>query len=340
MMESYIFLFVVLFFNFFLVFFFRFYSHFFKIIDRPDGQRKLHKKDVKVFGGTIILLNLLLYILYFYCFDRNDLLKVFHSEKELAVFLIASMSIYLIGLVDDKINLPALNKLILIATTVSISIFLNNNLIQDIHLSFFLTQIYLDKYSFIFTLFSYIIFMNAFNMLDGIDLQVGCYSCFLIIFLIFSGLEETIGIAIFVALLAYLKLNYNNKIFLGDNGALLLAYVFSYFFIKLYNSGSIQFSDEILMVLLLPGLEITRLIFERIFSNKNILKGDRNHIHHIIHFNRKNYLRFLLIQTLFVAPYFLSFAFKNNLAVIIFCSAVYFLLILIFRKKRNTKIYS
>lgn len=329
---NYFFLITLVFFNFFLVYFFDSYSQFFKINDYPDGKRKIHKKAIKVFGGTIMLLNLALFVFYSYFFDLNNLTKIFSSEKELIIFFFTSILIYIVGLIDDKVNIPALNKLLLISCIISIHLFLNQNLISEIKLSFF-GSIHLYKLSFIFTLFSYIIFMNAFNMLDGINLQVGIYSCFITLFLILNGLNLAIGLSIIIALLSYLKLNYDNKIFFGDNGTLFLSYVFSYFFIKLYNIGDIKFSDEILLILLLPGLEITRLIFTRLVSNKNILRADSNHIHHLVKFNENNIFSFFFIQFLFAAPYLLSILYKNNLIIIIFYSAFYFLTIQFFKKK-------
>ena len=78
--------------------------------------------------------------------------------------------------------------------------------------------------------------MNALNMLDGINLQTGSHSIFLTIFLIINDLNIIFGITLIIAIFTYLKLNYQNKIFLGDNGSLLLS-LFSYLFIKLYNQG-------------------------------------------------------------------------------------------------------
>jgi len=322
---------VLILFNITLIISFDFYSKFFKIFDYPNTKRKFHKKKIKVFGGTIILYNLFFFFLFFYFFNKNVLMDVFFNDKDLILFIFTVTIIYFIGLLDDAFNLPALNKLFLTGTIISINLFLSKNLVYNINLSFF-DIIYLNKFSFFFTLLSYLIFMNAFNMLDGVNLQIGSYSSFLIIFLMLNGLNLIIGLTILIALLTYLKLNYNNKIFLGDNGTLLLGYVFSFFFIKLYNAGKIKFSDEILLVLLLPGLEIIRLIFFRILANKNILTGDTNHIHHIIDFKKNNFLNIFFIQFMIILPYFLSIFLKNFLIIIVYC-LFYFLVIFYFKKK-------
>lgn len=335
MQINYSFIFILFILNLFFILKFDFYARFFNISDSPDGIKKIHKKSIKVLGGTLILINLVIYFLYFYFFDKVILIKLNFSNKELIVFLISIFLIYLIGLVDDKKNLPALNKIFLLSLVISISLFLNKNYINDLKFSFFPT-IYLNKFSIFFTLFCFIIFINAFNMLDGINLQIGFYSFFLTVFLILSGLNFYFAIVIIISLLTYIKLNYDNKVFLGNNGSLMLGYIFSYFFIKMYNSGQIHFADTILLVMLLPGLEIVRLTFQRGLNNKNILKGDRNHIHHLVRFKNNNYLSIFLIQLFAISPYTITIFFRNNLVIILFFTLLYFLII--FKLYKNIKL--
>jgi len=260
--------------NIFFLFKFDLYSKLFTIEDKPNNERKLHNKNTKVLGGTIITINILLYISYFFIFNKSYLIEVFISQNKILFFVLSAMSIYILGLVDDKYNLSALSKLIFLILIISISLFFNKGLIKEINLSFLDSKIYLGQLSFLFTVFSYIIFINAFNMLDGINLQAGMYSCFILIVLILLGMDLLLGLTIVVSVLVFLKLNYQNKIFLGDNGTMLLSYVFSYFFIEMYNQQKIIYSDTIFLILIIPGLEIIRVTFERLIKNKNILKPD------------------------------------------------------------------
>lgn len=331
----------LIFLNLYLAFKFENYSKIFPIFDHPDEKRKFHKKSVRVIGGIIIMLNLSLYALYynFLLSDKNLFLNIFSSRYEFLIFFISAFSIFIVGVVDDKLNLPAINKLFFISLIILICVFCNKNIINDINFSFLDDRIYLNKFSFFFTIFAYIIFMNAFNMLDGVNLQVGVYSCFVVLFFFFRGLDFLFFLTILIALLTYLKLNFQNKIFLGDSGSLLISFVFSYLFIKFYNLSYIKFSDDILLILLLPGLEIIRLIIERAFKNENILKADRNHIHHILGRICNSFQLFLIIQFLFIFPYLISWLIGNNLAIIIFYSVIYFIIIFYvkfkFRKKIN-----
>ena len=171
-------------------------------------------------------------------------------------------------------------------------------------------------------------------MLDGVNLQIGKYSFFLVFFLLLNSLNWVIGLTLIFSLLSFLKLNYENKIFLGDNGSYLLAYIFSYLFINYYNMSLIKFADSILLVMLLPGLEIFRLTIQRALSNKNILKGDRSHIHHLIYSKTKNIYAFLIIFAMMASPFLFSKLINNNSIALITCSILYFITINYFIKKK------
>lgn len=332
-MINFYFLFFLIFFNIFLLFNFKYYSKFFKIEDKPDNIRKIHKKNIKVLGGTIILGNLILYALFFLIFDRLYLEKFYGTQQNFFIFLLTIFSMYLVGLIDDKKNLPALNKLVFIIIIISISLFFDRNLVTEINLSFYENTIFLGQFSFLFTLFCYIIFINAFNMLDGINLQVGLYTFFLFLVMLSLGLDITFSIVILFAIIVYINFNRLNKIFLGDNGCLLLSYIISYFLIDLFNNNKIIYSDTILILLLIPGLEVLRLSFERSKNNKSILNADRRHIHHIVSFNNNDLTGVLFIQLLIILPYIISIFYNNYLLIILATMLAYFSIIYYFKKR-------
>lgn len=319
--------------NIFLLSCFNYYSRFFHIEDKPDNIRKIHNKSIKVLGGTIIFTNIFLYSIFYLIFDSDYLSDIHENKTNFFIFIIAALSMYIIGLIDDKKNLPALNKLIFTITVISISLFLNKKIISEINFSFLSQSISLGQFAFLFTLFCYIIFINAFNMLDGINLQVGLYSSFIILTMIYFGLDIIFSISLLFGLFVYIYFNSKNKIFLGDNGCLFLSYIFAYFFIDLFNQKKIIYSDTILLILIIPGLEILRLSVERILNNKSILKADRGHIHHLVKFKNNWKIDVLIIQFLLVTPFLASIIFKNHLAIIFIVAIVYFFLIFYFNKK-------
>ena len=94
------------------------------ILDIPNSTRKSHKVPVPLAGGTFILLNVLL-LLFFFQFDYgNKILEFFYSRESIFSFFIGSISIFIIGLYDDKYNLKPNTKLFLLAFILMIVILL------------------------------------------------------------------------------------------------------------------------------------------------------------------------------------------------------------------------
>ena len=52
--------------------------------------------------------------MYFFIFNKSYLIDVFNGQNKILFFTIGAMSIYILGLIDDKYDLPALNKLLLL----------------------------------------------------------------------------------------------------------------------------------------------------------------------------------------------------------------------------------
>ena len=113
-------------------------------------------------------------------------------------------------------------------------------------------------------LFLFLVFLNAFNMFDGINMQSSCYSVIIFLCILLFYNQSLIGKIILISILTYMYLNMKNKTFLGDSGSLLLAFIIGYFFIKLYNLELINHTDDVVVYMLVPGIDLIRLFFKRI----------------------------------------------------------------------------
>ena len=150
-------IFFIALFNFFLIFFFDKIKLFKINIDKPDGKRKLHKNPIPLAGGIIIFLNLVIYFL-FILKNPNLLLNeiIFKNDKNLILFFITSISIFTLGFIDDKLNISAFIKFIVIIILIGFILLLDETLkIQIIKFSFIDNEFYLSKYSIIFTCFCF-----------------------------------------------------------------------------------------------------------------------------------------------------------------------------------------
>ncbi|MAV82474.1 MAG: hypothetical protein CMI90_03295 [Pelagibacteraceae bacterium] len=305
-------------------------------IDKPDNLRKLHLKPTPLAGGLILLINILIY--WILANISNDILKddiFFQNIKSLNIFILIVLSIFSLGFIDDKLNLKANTKFFFLLIIVLSLLFLDKNLIlENIIFSFYKKDLALNELSIFFSVFCFIVFINAFNMFDGINLQSSSYSLFIFLNILFFYNSLFIKILI-IALLAFSYLNLKNKTFLGDSGSLLLAFIISYFFIKLYNFNYIEFADQICLYMIIPGLDLVRLFIVRIYNKKNPLSSDRLHLHHLL------ISRFSLTKTLFTIhflifiPVILGNLNMNNIYVFLFTTFIYSATVIYIKKIKN-----
>ena len=120
--------------------------------------------------------------------------------------------------------------------------------------------------------------------------------------------------------------------FLGDSGTMLIAFIVSYFFIKSHNLYNKFFSDEIFLIMMIPGFELLRLAVTRIYKKKHPFSPDRNHIHHLM-ISKFGFLKsFLAIQILLVLP-FLSYMLISNSIIVLSISLIMYSCIFFVLKK-------
>ena len=188
------------------------------------------------------------------------------------------------------------------------------------------------NYSIIFTLFCILVFINSFNMFDGINLQASTYSLILITILIFYLKFSLFLNILLIFILCFKYLNFKNKTFLGDNGTLLISFIFSFIFIKLYNENIIIHSDEIFIYMMVPGIDMIRLFFTRILMNRSPFSNDRIHIHHLL-LDKFTYLQSLIIiNSLILMPILLMKVNINNLFSILLTITLYTVIIIKIKK--------
>ena len=314
-----------------LILYFKQLAVFFNLYDEPDKIRKKHLIKTSLLGGSIIFLSLVFTCIVF-LFD-NSFIETnsifFKTNRNYLFFLISCAFMFGIGFADDKYNLGYFTKLSLTAIVIVFLIFLDQSIsIDRIQFSFYQEVVNISIINLFFTTMCFLLFINAINMFDGIDGQVGLYSVF-ILFLILSLIGFNYFITfILISFLTFLYLNLKRKCFLGDNGTILIGFIFSYLMIKLYNQNIIYFADKIFLIMIIPGLDMLRLFAQRLVNKKNPFKGDSNHIHHLFVNQFGKYKSIFYIQLLIITPVILSFYF--NLLMINFITAiVYFITIII-----------
>ncbi len=314
--------------NLFFIFFFNSIAMILNCYDYPTDHRKIHTKKIANFGGFLIIVN----IITFYAI----LFEIAVVSKVDIFFIIGSILFFLLGYFDDKLDIKAHLKFFFQINFILFLVIFNNDLlINNIYISFLDKKILLGPFSIFFTIFCYLLFINAFNMLDGINLSSGIYSLLLLVFLYLQQ-TKIIFIVLITSIIFFLIKNYQNKLFLGNNGSTLLGFIFSYFFIDLNRTKVIPV-EEIFLAMIIPGLDMLRLYVQRIYNKKNPFKADLNHLHHIL-LKKFNYNKAIIYLSLILfTPFFLNFFFNNSkkIYLIIFIIFSYFGLILYLLKKKR-----
>ena len=107
----------VYFVNAIVIFFLFFNSNFIGkklgLIDQPDSFRKKHLKPTPVVGGLFFFLFIFLYLLLDFTNIYNLHLNIFFKQTiQKTFFLFSFFLIFVIGILDDRIDLKPLSKII------------------------------------------------------------------------------------------------------------------------------------------------------------------------------------------------------------------------------------
>ncbi|WPO82467.1 MraY family glycosyltransferase [Chryseobacterium sp. JJR-5R] len=262
------------------------------LMDEP-GVRSSHLRKIPNLGGIAIFYSIGVSASIF-AYELFDLYK----------FLFASMIILLyIGVMDDIVVMRAYKKLVA-QIVVSALIVIGSDI--RIRSLFGILGIYELKYfiSVIFSIVTFIILINAFNLIDGIDGLAGGYSviCSVLFGVSYYRLGAynyplvVLSVIIIGAVLAFLYYNLSNyrtnKIFMGDTGSMLLGFLLAFTSIcfidvfidrKLPGVPRYYLQSAPVMavaILILPIVDTLNVIIIRLANKKSPFDADKNHIHH------------------------------------------------------------
>tara|TARA_A100001015_G_C15029328_1_gene732270 strand:+ start:1933 stop:2916 length:984 start_codon:yes stop_codon:yes gene_type:complete len=318
--------FILLFFINSLIFInFKKISKIINIYDHPDEKRKFHEKATPILGGFIFYFS----ILFLFSIQNFSIVEFQGSYLfENKYFFIFLTIVFLVYLYDDiKILGPNLKLILKIFIILTYLILDQSLLINNLEFSFAKNKIFLGWFSIPFTVLCFILFINAFNMFDGINLQCGLYTLqiFLVLFFITNNI---IFIYLIIPITFFLILNYLNLCFLGNNGSSIISFSISVIIIKIYNTDALIYADDIFIIMCVPGFDLLRLVVKRIINKSHPFYPDRNHIHHVLlkKFNQNQTV--YIIQVLIFIPIILNFFTSVSSILLISVTIItYFLLI-------------
>lgn len=304
-----------------------------KLYDNPDKIRKIHTNKTSLLGGFIFLINIFGYLIYEVIVNKSVIFETFAFQKNLStfIFICSLIALFVIGFVDDKIRLSAKLRLALLTIIISINLLVNPELnISLIKLSF-MSPFSIGDFSFFWTFLCFLLFINAFNFFDGLNLQSAGLIYSICFFFLYKKIFFDFFVIIFIANTVFIYLNYHSKTFLGNNGSFFLPFLFGALFISSYNNRPSLMADEIVVLMLIPGWDLVRLFFLRIMDKKNPLMADNNHIHHYLIKKFSQTKSAMIIQSLIWIPFFLSQYLGHTHFILVAQTICYFLIIARYR---------
>lgn len=249
-------------------------------------ERKIHAEPIPRIGGVALFLTFITTIFLSNIFI-NPLSDLFVFDFNAAFFLCGALVVFGCGLWDDFHRLNPWIKLIfqIFGATLAFSggasinrFFIGN---YGVEFGFFS--------SYAITVFWFLLFINAVNLIDGLDgLASGVvfFTSLLMTFLSYMNGNYLIAFyfaALAGAILGFLRYNFNPaSIFLGDGGSYFLGYAVAILAIR----GAMK--SHVGALIVIPLLAMGVPIFDTIISpirrfirGREIFGPDKGHVHHI-----------------------------------------------------------
>ncbi|MHA7943031.1 glycosyltransferase family 4 protein [Formosa sp. 3Alg 14/1] len=263
-----------------------FIAHAKQLVDVPD-KRSVHSKTVPTLGGIGIFFAVAIVL---------TLCGAFLDAKLLMPIVGALIILFFLGVKDDILILSPKKKMLgqIIAALMVI-------LITDIRITTFSGILGLEDLPYFisigFTLFVFILIINAYNLIDGLDGLAGSVGLLVSMFygFLFFNMQEmsltVVSLALVGALIPFLYFNFSKvrKIFMGDTGSMVVGFLLAFQSVAFISINQLnpmaQFHLNapiiVLAILFFPLLDTLRIFYVRVvILKKHPFSPDKNHIHH------------------------------------------------------------
>jgi UDP-GlcNAc:undecaprenyl-phosphate GlcNAc-1-phosphate transferase len=258
-----------------------------RIVDAPDGFRKLHARQVPLAGGLAVALacgfTAVIGAMAGIAWTRN-----ISFEPEISLGIASgAMIITAVGLLDDRYQIRGRQKLLgqIAAGLLAVA----GGLVID-RVAFFGVSIQLGLLAVPLTLCWLVGAMNALNLIDGVDglaTSVGIVICGTLC--VISTMGQQYGDAAATAtlagaLLGFLPFNWRPaKIFLGDTGSMFIGYMLGVLAIR----GNLKGPATVALIApaaiwAIPLFDVMIAILRRKLTGQSVYVTDRGHLHHVL----------------------------------------------------------
>ena len=266
------------------------YLSYAKKLTKKPNNRGSHNKLVPTMGGLAIFIGISISI---------ALVTIIMGDKaevsEILSLVTATIILLFVGIKDDLMEISSRKKLFTQIVAALLLILLTGNHITNFYGLLGIHNIP-KTVGIAFTVYVYILIINAYNLIDGID---GLAAGLGIVFFGFCGsyfisnsqcIDGFLSFASIGGLVAFSRYNISNtrKVFMGDTGSMVIGLILTYQIVKILSiDPSIKDNYQInnipvviLALLSYPLFDTLRVFIIRIKNKKSPFSADRKHIHH------------------------------------------------------------
>ncbi len=249
-----------------------------------ENERTIHHGRMCCIGGLAIYLTFLVCALF-----------ILKADQQINAIMISGFMIFMMGLIDDILDISPKQKLVVQAIAALIVIFYGKICIHSFNIPYMSIE-FNNAVSYVITFVWIIGMTNAINLIDGLDgLCAGICAITLFTVALISLTFQRTDIALLSMILSgacigFLFYNFHPaKLFMGDCGSEFLGFMISV--ISLlgfgYKSSTFFTLGAPITVLAVPIMDTLIAIVRRKLHNKKFTEADRGHLHHQLMFNLK-----------------------------------------------------
>tara|TARA_B110000977_G_scaffold201338_1_gene295429 strand:- start:9639 stop:10652 length:1014 start_codon:yes stop_codon:yes gene_type:complete len=230
------------------------------------------KEKIPLSGGIIILIS---YFIFFTTYSNL-----------LSIFIIL---LFAIGIISDvKVNFSPNIRLSLQFLTIILFLFLYDLKIENTRIIILDNFLKNQLLNYLFVSFCLLILINGSNFIDGLNTNVVGYYLIISILLLQTNFINDLAFSKMQWILWTISLsivyifNFLKKIFLGDSGSYILAFIYGVFLMKFYSSNNYISPFFIIAILWYPCFEMLFSIVRKLLTKRSPILPDTRHLHQLL----------------------------------------------------------
>lgn len=262
------------------------------LVDEPGEDRKIHYRSIPTIGGVMIFISVFFNVLFWAGYlDLEEVVNLNTQPMTLACLVL----IFFMGLTDDITGISPSKKL-LVHLFIGLALTTLGGYRIDSFGGLFGVNELPEAMGIGFSIFVYIVVVNAWNLIDGVDglaagftvISMGAFTYWFLSVGLLS--EALLAIVTAGTMLGFLVFNYAPaRIFMGDCGSLfvgVIGYVLATSVIATPTESIpnhlLLVSKEVLVmgILAYPLVDTLRVFILRAARGISPFHPDRNHLHH------------------------------------------------------------